>query len=195
MTTDAAASGLPDDLRRLTVEIDEILRQTDALLDPLDDEQFNWHPAPGSWSVGQCFEHLNVVNGIYFRGIHRAVERARQAGHRRRGAMTSSALGRLFVWSQEPPFRVKVRAPSRVRPAARRRKAEVWPEFVRFHTHLKGFLQECADVDLNRARFPNPFLPLMKVRAGTGLRILMAHDRRHVWQALRVRQSQGFPRH
>lgn len=185
---------LPADLQALSDEIDAITRRTDALLDPLDDEQLNWSPRPGAWSIGQCIDHLNTINGIYFRGIHHAVERARGAGLSRTGPLRSSPFGRVFVWSLEPPFTVKARAPSKTRPAARRHKVEVWPEFVRFHTHLQGFLAECADVDLNRARFPNPFLPFTWVRAGTGLRIVTAHERRHLWQATRVRESPGFPR-
>jgi hypothetical protein len=32
------------------------------------------------------------------------------------------------------------------------------------------------------------------MRAGTGLRIIIAHERRHVWQAWGVREATGFPR-
>jgi hypothetical protein len=185
---------LPEDLQALADEIEAITRQTDTLLDPLDDEQFNWSPRPGAWSIGQCFDHLNVVNAVYFKGIHDAVAAARQAGLKRSGPIRSSLSGRLFIWSVEPPSRMRVRAPSTVRPADRRHKAEVWPEFVRFHAHLRIFLQDCADVDLNRARFPNPFVRGVPMRAGTALKALTAHDRRHVWQATRVREAEGFPR-
>jgi hypothetical protein len=185
---------LPADLQDIAVEIDAITRETDALLDPLDDEQFNWSPRPGAWSIGQCFDHLNVINAVYFRGLEDAIARARQAGLTRRGPIQTGLTGRLFIWSLEPPARLKVAAPAGVRPADRRHKAEVWPEFVRFHAHLRSFLAACAEVDVNRARFPNPFMKGISVRAGTALRILTAHDRRHVWQATRVREAVGFPR-
>jgi hypothetical protein len=173
---------LPADLQALAEQVDAILRQTEALLDPLDDEQFNWCPQAGSWSIGQCYDHLNVTNAVYFRGIHDAVRRAERQGWARRGPIQPSLAGRLFVWVLEPPFRLKARAPSKIRPADRRRhKAEVWPEFVRFHAHLQLFLAECAAVDLNRARFPNPFARAVRVRAGTGLQIVLAHERRHLW--------------
>ncbi len=94
----------------------------------------------------------------------------------------------------EPPVRMKARAPKNIRPANRRHKAEVWPEFVRQHTHLRHCLPGWASVDLNRAVFPNPLGPFGRLRAGTALRIMAAHDRRHVWQASRVRGSARFPR-
>jgi hypothetical protein len=108
--------------------------------------------------------------------------------------IVSSWFGRTFVAMLEPPVRMKVRAPRTIRPADRRHKAEVWPEFVRQHTHLRRCVASWAEVDLNRAVFANPFAPVGWLRAGTGLRIIAAHDRRHVWQASRVRGANGFPR-
>src|SRR6516164_4689892 len=35
------------------------------LLAGLSNEQLNWQPAPGSWSVGQCLEHLCIMNEVY----------------------------------------------------------------------------------------------------------------------------------
>jgi hypothetical protein len=193
---EAAPAPLPADLRGLLDEFDAIERDSEAIVDPLDDDQFNWSPRRGAWSIAQCVAHLNAMNAIYFDAVARAVDEARRAGLARRDAIRSTWAGRRFIASLEPPPRLKLRAPRRsAPPAARRYKAEVWPEFVRFHAHLRGELGAMANVDLNRAAFPNPFLgPLVRVRAGTGLRIIAAHERRHVWQASRVLESEGFPR-
>jgi hypothetical protein len=89
---------------------------------------------------------------------------------------------------------MKTRTLKAIRPADRRHKAEVWPEFVRQHTRFRRCLAAWAQVDLNRAVFRNPLGPFGRLRAGTGLRIMAAHDRRHLWQASRVRGAPGFPR-
>ena len=75
---------------------------------------------------------------------------------------------------------MKTRTLKAIRPADRRHKAEVWPEFVRQHTRLRKCVAAWAQVDLNRAVFRNPLGPFGRLRAGTGLRIIAAHDRRHV---------------
>jgi len=187
---------LPADLQSLVDEFHAIERDAEAIVDALDDDQFNWSPRPGAWSIGQCLSHLNAMNALYFRSIDRAVHEARRAGRSRSGPIRSSWFGRAFIASLEPPPRIKTRTSRRtVPPAERRYKADVWPAFVRFHAHLRTSIASMADVDLNRATFPNPFLgPMVRMRAGTGLRILAAHDRRHVWQAARVRAAEGFPR-
>ena len=191
---DTAAS-LPADLQEIADEFLAVEGDAERLVEPLDDEQFNWSPAPGAWSIGQCIDHLNVANRKYFDALSAAVEGARASGLMRAAPIRSSWIGRRFIAMLEPPAGMKTRAPRAIRPAvARRHKAEVWPEFVRQHTHLRGCLQEWADIDLNRATFPNPLGPFGRLRAGTGLCIMAAHDRRHVWQASRVRGAAGFPR-
>jgi hypothetical protein len=193
---DAAAAPLPADLHELVEEFEAIERDAEALVDPLDDDQFNWSPRRGAWSIAQCVAHLNAMNAIYFEALARAVAASRRSGQSRQDDIRSCFAGRAFIAALEPPPRLKMRAPRRsVPPAARWHKAEAWPAFVRFHAHLRSAIRLMADVDLNRAVFPNPFLgPLVRVRAGTGLRIIAAHERRHVWQAWRVREVEGFPR-
>jgi hypothetical protein len=190
------AASLPPDLHALIAELDAIERDADALVTPLSDEQFNWPPAPGAWSVGQCIAHLNAINAIYMGSIERAVAEARAAGRSRRGPIASTWIGRRFIASMEPPPRLRTKSPRPARPRDDyRHKAEVWPEFVRFHAHARAAIASMADVDLNRATFGNPFLGRwVRMRVGTGLRIITAHERRHVWQAWRVRESYAFPR-
>jgi hypothetical protein len=189
-----ATPALPADLQEIIDALSAVEAEAERLVAPLDDEQFNWSPQPGAWSIGQCLDHLNAANAKYFAGLSEAVERARSRGLTRTGPIVSSWFGRRFIAMLEPPVNLKTRAPRAIRPAERRHKAEVWPEFVRQHTHLRRCVADWTDVDLNRAVFPNPLRPIGRVRAGTGLRIMAAHDRRHLWQASRVRAAAGFPR-
>ncbi len=190
-----AAAALPPDLQELIDAWLEIERATDALLDPLDDEQFNWSPRAGVWSIAQCFDHLNTVNRAYLRALKTAVSRAGATGPVRRGPIRPMWFGRRFIAFMEPPPRVRIRIPRRFHPRGRRLKAEVWPEFVRQHGQLRSMVcRECPPIDLNRVRVPNPFARVIRMRAGTMLRLIAAHDRRHLWQAENLRRLPGFPR-
>lgn len=193
MTHDAF---LPPDLHALVSELTVIERDADALVSPLDDDQFNWCPSRGAWSIAQCVGHLNAMNAIYFGLVEQAVSDARRAGRSRQGPIACTWIARRFIASMEPPPRLRQRAPGRTRPPAdRRHKVEVWPEFVRFHAHARRAIAAMVDVDLNRATFGNPFLGgFVRMRAGSALRIITAHERRHLWQARRVREAPGFPR-
>ena len=191
---DPSATTLPPDLQQLVDDWLEIERQTDTLVESLDDEQFNWCPTPVVWSICQCLDHLNTMNALYLDRIKSSIAEARAAGLTRREPITPTWWGRQFIASQKPG-RMKVKTMKKMRPAPRKLKAEVWPEFVRLHGQLRTLVRiDAPGVDLNKARFPNPFFPVIKMRAGTALYILAAHDRRHLVQAQNVRRSPGFPR-
>jgi hypothetical protein len=51
-----------------------------------------------------------------------------------------------------------------------------------------------SGIEFNRVRFKNPFVPLLRFTVGTGLMVINAHDRRHLWQAERVQVAPGFPK-
>jgi hypothetical protein len=187
---------LPEDLQALADEIEAITRQTDTLLDPLDDEQFNWSPRPGAWSIGQCFDHLNAVNAVYFEGIHDAVDAARQAGLKRRGPIRSSLSGRLFIWSRRAPV---AHEGARACHREARRPAPQGGGVARVRALPRAPADLPAGLRRRRSQsrqVPEPVHPkgVLGARGYRAAEALTAHDRRHVWQATRVREAEGFPR-
>src|SRR5258707_14504557 len=58
---------------RLAADLDANDQAAKKLVDELTEEQLNWQPAPGSWSVGQCLEHLCITNEAYLPPISVAV--------------------------------------------------------------------------------------------------------------------------
>ena len=49
--------------------------------------------------------------------------------------------------------------------------------------------QENAAAELARVRFRNPFVRGVRFSLATGLHVIVAHERRHLWQAKRVRDA------
>src|SRR5262249_44306199 len=64
-------AGWPARLARELNASDERARE---LLRQLTTAQLNWQPAPGSWSIGQCLEHLCITNEEYLAAISPALE-------------------------------------------------------------------------------------------------------------------------
>jgi hypothetical protein len=185
---------LPQDLLDVFNQIDAADHAGDALLSALSDTQFHWQPDSGrAWSIAQCLDHLGNMNAAYGAAMRTAVDRARSQGWRRTGPIASSRAGRWFIASQEPPVKRKVRSPSSVIPQSTKSRAEVMSHYHNAHAGIRQLIHDCADIDVNRATFKNPFLPLIRVRVGTAFRILAAHDRRHLWQAEQVKGARGFP--
>jgi hypothetical protein len=165
-------------------ELAAIRRRTGALLAQVpDDEAFQWQPDEGrAWSVGQCLDHLNHMNRVYFGAIRDALAGAPRARAVVEAPVRSTWIGRKFAESMEPGTR-KMRAPKKAVPREVRRRDIVATEFLRGLDEIEAVLVDAATIDLNAPTFASPFMRLSRVRAGTGFRILLAHMRRHLAQA------------
>ena len=54
---------------------------------------------------------------------------------------------------------------------------------------IRDYLRTNADLDLAGIRFANPLVPGIRFSLATGLHVITAHERRHLWQAWRVRRA------
>src|SRR6185436_4931844 len=115
-----------DDLRR---QFEQISADADALVTPLSDHQFNWRPASEAWSVAECVEHLNVTARMYLPKLDQAIADAISRGRYGEGPFRYSWLGRWFVRLQEPPAKVRIRAPKSFQPGPTRSRAEIMAAF------------------------------------------------------------------
>jgi hypothetical protein len=187
------AGALPEDLQEILTALDENDRRAGELARDLDDERLNWRPDERSWSVAQCLDHLNVASLTYVGPMREALEKARRKGAVRRGPIRPGAVGRWFVATLEPPPKRRLSAPRKIVPALRKGKAEVTEEWQRAQSAVRDLLRAAAGIDLNSTRFVNPFIPLVRFSVGTGFQVIAAHQRRHLWQAGRVRANPRFP--
>lgn len=194
-STPLTTRALPGDLQDLLHQIEAADREADVLTAGLSDRQFHWQPDGGrAWSIAQCLDHLATANRVYGAAIATGVERARAERWQRRGPIATGIVGRWFIRSMEPPVKRRLQAPTKIRPASSLSRGEVMLAYHHAHAQIRSLIESCGDLDVNRATFVNPFLSWIKVRVGTGLRIIAAHDRRHLWQAARVKALPQFPR-
>ena len=159
-----------------------------ALVEACDERRGTWQPGPGSWSIAECLDHLATSNRVYLAAMRPSAERARVRGRRRRRPAVPGLLGGWFVRVLEPPARrgLRTRAPRAIRPRPSPPLADAAQQFFASHHEVERFLAEFADLDLAGVRFPNPFLRGVRFSLATGLHVLAAHERRHLWQARRV---------
>lgn len=175
------------DLQQVLDEVDALDRTAEALVLPLSDEQFHWQPDEGrSWGVAECFNHLATINVFYSAAIERAVDDALARELVGGGPIAPTFFGERFIRSMEPPVKLRSRAPASVRPRPGGNRHDILAAYRTSHDRFRALVRRCEKIDVNRTTFPNPFFPLFRVRVGTGLRVIPAHDRRHLWQAQQV---------
>lgn len=103
---------------RLAFELSANDQTSQALAARLTEDQLNWQPAPGSWSVGQCLEHLCKTNEAYLASISGALKEKPDSPVEQ---ITPGWFGRWFIRSfvEPSPNSKRVSAPPKIRPAAR----------------------------------------------------------------------------
>jgi len=189
--TPATLPARPEDIRRLEDALEAAERDARTLVDGLGDELGEWRAEPGSWSVAHCLDHLATANRVYLAAMRPPAERARAEGRLRKRAATPGVIGGLFVWQLEPPVTTwfKLRAPRTIRPQPAPRLRDAFEAFVAEQLDVLSFLHEHAGLDLAGVRFPNPFIRGIRFSLATGLHVIAAHERRHLWQAWNVRRE------
>jgi hypothetical protein len=187
MAAQAESGGTPAWATQLMNELDVADQEARELVAGLTLEQLNSPPMPGAWSVGQCLEHLAMTNEVYVRPISESL-----AGQPVR-AVPEIRLGwfaRWFIHSYvEPsPQSKPARAPKKIVPGTQV-DFSVLDRFARSNQAVRELVRSAGAHDVNRIRFKNPFVPLLRFTVGTGLQIIVKHQQRHLLQAERTKQS------
>ena len=154
--------------------------------------QMNWQPHQGrSWSIWQCLDHLARTNRIYCQSMLEAITHERQK-MKGTSAISPGWFGRWYIAKMEPPVRTRFKTVKTLTPEAEGDRQVALRDFVDSHAEARRVMASWEQMDLNRVRFRNPFVPVLRFTVGTGLLIVNAHDRRHLWQAERVKESDGY---
>lgn len=185
------AANAPPDITELQDQLEAAERDAEALVAGLSDEQGGRGPEGGGWSVAECLDHLATGNRLYLHAMEEAANGARMRGIHRRRPARPGLVGRLFVGLLEPPPRwwSRMKAPRKTRPRAAPPLAETFASFMATQADVRAFLRTNADLDLAGIRFSNPFLRGIFFSLATGLHVIVAHERRHLLQAWRVRRA------
>lgn len=170
-----------DLLNSLEQRVEQHLQLTTAQLQNLEPERL-LRPAPdGGWSIAQCLEHLNSYGRYYLPEIDKGL---RQAKPTEKNTFASSWLGNYFTRMMEPGPK-KYKAPKDHRPAPALDTAAVIATFVEQQEALLAYLRRARQIDMEKIRIPISIARWIKLKLGDVFRFLVAHNERHMQQALR----------
>ncbi|HVZ41953.1 MAG TPA: DinB family protein [Candidatus Kapabacteria bacterium] len=180
-----------EDYRR---QYDEVREDAAKLLEGLGPEQFNWRPEPHRWSIGDCINHLNIVGHAYIPLLEKAIAEGRAAGRTASSPFRHGWLGNLFVGTMEPPVRMKVRAPRMMQVLTAQHDLDAEEkEFMRQQDEFCRLVGEADGLDLGKIRITSVVTRLLRLSLGQWFWFVVAHERRHLWQAWNVRNNDAFP--
>lgn len=175
-------------------QLDAITAEAERVLGGLSEDQVNWRPAPDRWSVGECISHLDVGIRAALPALDRAIETARERGFVGAGTGRYGWFANWMVRSQEPPVKRRMTTFPVFQPVAARHDApRLLAEFRTVRGELRERLTRAEGIDWGRAKVVSPASRFFRLPFGAYVAFLLAHDRRHLWQAREVRNHPGFP--
>jgi hypothetical protein len=181
------------DLPGFRREVDDLLADLDLLTTGLSPEQLTWRPE-GRWSLADNFSHLVVTGRWYLKHIDRALDSLHAQGRRGDGHAALGLLERLIVHIVEPPVRrLRVRAPRGFEAATDVAAHAALDELRALQHALQARLARAEGHDLRAAQVRTPMSRRIRVSLAAGFAMMLAHERRHLWQAFDVRNRADFP--
>ena len=158
----------------------------------LTSEQINWKPAPDSWSVGQCLDHLIKSNQEFFAELDKIAAGSRKNTLWQTWSPLSGIAG-AFLVSTLKKDNQKVKTNEKMTPPSNI-SADIVERFTAHQNQLIDKLRSAADSDWHKVVFTSPFVKIMTYRMDVGLEAVIEHEKRHVRQAKRVIEMDGFPK-
>ncbi len=184
---------LPSYLRAYRKSFEHVNENAQALLLGLSDEQFNWKPAPSSWSIAQCFDHLMKASDAALPNVEKALRHGQAYGPHGQGPFTYGPFSRFFIWSVKPASPA-LPAPGTFRPdAASTNRDETLRAFLKQQERWIEAVTGSDGLDLKRIKVGSAAAPVMRISLGAWFEATPQHQLRHLEQAQRVMLAPTFP--
>jgi hypothetical protein len=180
---------LQPELVRLKQELLESRERARRITEGLPAAAWGTGPPNGGWSIAECLMHLNITSERYVPLIDDALRLLKARGLAADGMLRRDLAGYLLSRFLEPPVRLKTSTPPPFRPAQIDPMTEVLERFDYLQGELLVRLERAAGMALDRQKVASPFNSRVRYNAYSAFCVLTAHQRRHLWQAERVRRA------
>ena len=105
----------------------------------------------------------------------------------------SAVCGRILKDQLQEKVKRKLKAPKKFQPS----KSELRMEVIeRYHQNLDGFLElisNCQNIDIDKIILTSPAIRIVTYSLRDALYFLIQHEHRHINQAIRIKNNEGFP--
>jgi hypothetical protein len=143
------------------------------------------------WSIVQCFDHLNGYGHHYLTEIEKGIA---QSNNDDQPMFRSTWLGQYFTKVMDPDSdsgKKKLSTFKNHLPKPNLDANKVIAEFIHQQEQLLGYLRNAKSKNLNSIRIPISISKWIRIRLGDVFQFLIAHNERHLRQAMRNKISQG----
>lgn len=169
---------------QLQNDVQEIIESTEQEVLNLDINIVQWKENADSWSVLECYEHLNIYNRHYNLELEKALSISSSLQ-----VFKSGWLGNYFVKMIAPTNEKTIKTMKHVDPKGSHLTFQVVEEFLNHQKKLLQLLNLAKNKNLNLRKIRVEFLKILKIKIGDGFRFVIAHEQRHLQQIRRTKKQ------
>jgi len=182
-----------EEVPKLIDEAHAIAQDAQKNFGHLSKEQLNWKPKADEWSVAQCFEHLIVINSGYFRRMEKIANGEYKPSLQERLPLLPRFFGSMILKVVQPQAKRKFKADARFEPASSTIGGDIIAKFKTHQEDVIDYMKKTKRLNLKKVIITSPVASFATYSLLDAYKILVAHERRHMAQASRVMDTNGFP--
>lgn len=150
----------------------------------LSTEKLNWRAEKDSWSILECFEHLNLYGDFYIPEIKKRIESSKTQPKEN---FKSGILGNYFAKTMLPKEKLnKIKTFKDKNPIGSKLDKTTIERFISQQEKMLNLLDESREIDLNKTKTSISISKLIKLKIGDTFRVVVYHNERHLVQAKKI---------
>ncbi len=189
------SSELLDALKKDSLSINDIF-QSQFL--SLSIDQLNWKPDIHSWSISECLEHIVLSGQFYINEITNGFLSHKPENEPININFKPGLIGNYSAKSMKPgnsgEIKNKMKTFKRMEPGKSGIDAKkLFTDFGKYQDDLILLIEKARYYNLNTIKINSSIGRIIRFKLGDAFRFVIAHNQRHIQQAIHVLQSDGFP--
>lgn len=147
-------------------------------------EKLNTRDTQESWSVLECFEHLNLYGNFYIPEIKSSIENSKTLPQEN---FKSGILGNYFAKSMLPKEKMnKMKTFKDKNPIGSKLDKSSIERFMMQQEQILKLLVKAKEIDLSKTKTAISISKWIKLKLGDTFRVVVYHNERHVLQANKI---------
>lgn len=188
MNTIQNKTNLHPQLAEIIWQLDKASESARQLAGQLNRDQLRQRPRPEKWSVAERLVHLNLSSQEELAVIDDVFDRANKESSPSGVTYKMDLLGRFLKWTLEPPpmFWSRIKTTNQFQPMNVEPVEEVLPRFLDLQEQIKVRVERANGLPLDKIKVASPFNHRVRYNLLSCFHLLLAHERRHLWQAQEI---------
>ncbi len=177
----------------LTSQLEILTTSIDNDFGKLNKLQLNWKPDKQSWSIGQCLHHLIVSNEKYIPALQDVINGKHKNSFWQKVNPLTNYTGKEMIRTLGFVVVKKYKSPRIFLPTSSSVGGHIVSDFISHQQILLSLFEKLVNPIYSKTIISSPVAGLITLRLEDAMNLIIAHEQRHINQALKVKIKPEFP--